>query len=155
RYIAHEFLNQEWHPMMFSDIAGEMLEAKCRYVGSATLTENIDSVSVPPGVATILGETRDQFVREMLRDIGCSQTFRRDIYRKGIAPMPPAEQQMGIETMTFVSLGQPVPEAGVTFSSPIGTVTGRPEIYQPLLAMLDEGPVSVRQAKESPAFATR
>jgi SAM-dependent methyltransferase len=36
RYIAHEFLNQDWEPLMFAEIAGEMLEAKCRYIGSAT-----------------------------------------------------------------------------------------------------------------------
>ena len=47
RYIAHEYLNQDWHPLMFADIAGEMLEAKCRFIGSATLAENIDTVAVP------------------------------------------------------------------------------------------------------------
>ena len=82
---------------MFADIAGEMLEAKCRFIGSATLAENIDTVSVPPNVAPILAETRDPNLRETLRDIGCAQTFRRDVYRKGIAPMPAAEQQMLLE----------------------------------------------------------
>ena len=76
-------LNQDWHPLMFADIAGEMLEAKCRFIGSATLAENIDTVAVPPNVAPILAETRDPYLRETLRDIGCAQTFRRDVYRKG------------------------------------------------------------------------
>ena len=34
-----------------------------------------------------------------------------------------------------------VPEGGATFATPIGNVTGRPEVYQPLLAMLEAGPV--------------
>ncbi len=79
RYIVHEYLNRDWHPLMFADIAEQMAEAKCRFIGSATLAENIDAIAVPPGVAPILAETRDIALRETLRDIGCAQAFRRDL----------------------------------------------------------------------------
>jgi hypothetical protein len=140
---------------MFADIAGDMAEAKCRFIGSTTLAENIDTVAVPAGVASMLAEVRDPILRETLRDIGCNQSFRRDLYRKGIAPMPAAEQQLMLEAMTLVGLGQAVPEGGITFQTPIGNVTGRQEIYQPLLDMLAAGPISVRQVREAPAFAGR
>jgi SAM-dependent methyltransferase len=155
RYIAHEYLNQDWHPLMFADVAGEMLAAKCRFIGSATLAENIDTVAVPASVAPMLAEVRDPVLRETLRDIGCNQAFRRDVYRKGLAPMPAAEQQAMLEQIALVGLGQAVPEGGVTFPTPIGNVTGRPEIYQPLLDMLAAGQISVRQVREAPAFAGR
>ena len=105
RYIAHEYMNQDWHPLMFADIAGEMLEAKCRFIGSATLAENIDTVAVPPNMAPILGETRDPNLRETLRDIGCAQAFRRDVFRKRISPMPAAEHQMLVEGITLAGTG--------------------------------------------------
>jgi SAM-dependent methyltransferase len=155
RYVAHEYLNHDWNPLMFAEIAEEMAEAKCRFIGSATLGENIDSVGVPAGVAAILAETRDPYLRETLRDIGCNQTFRRDLYRKGLAPMHAAEQQAMLERLTLVGLGLPVPEEGVSFTTPIGKVTGRPEVYQPLLALLEAGPVSVRQVQEVPYFVGR
>ena len=155
RYVAHEYLNQDWHPLMFADIAGEMAEAKCRFIGSATLAENIDAVAVPANVAPILAETRDLHLREKLRDLGCAQGFRRDVYRKGIAPMPAAEQQGLTESFVLTGLGMAVPEAGPSFATPIGNVAGRPEIYQPLLAMIDEGPLSIRTARQSPGFAAR
>jgi SAM-dependent methyltransferase len=155
RYVAHEYLNQHWYPLMFADVAAEMLDAKCRYIGSATLAENIDTVAVPSNVAPILGETRDPVLRETLRDLGCAQAFRRDLFRKGMAPMPAAEQQTLLEDVTLIGLGMTVPEAGPTFATPIGNVTGRLDIYQPLLSMLDAGPLSVRQARQSPAFASR
>jgi SAM-dependent methyltransferase len=155
RYLAHEYLNQDWHPLMFSDIAGEMAEAKCRYIGSATLAENIDSVGVPPGLVPILAEVRDLTLRETLRDVGCSQAFRRDLYRKGTAPMPVPEQQALLETMALVGLGLPVPEGGPVFPTPIGSVTGRPEIYQPLFDMLETGPINVARVRASPTFAER
>jgi hypothetical protein len=155
RYIAHEFLNQDWHPLMFAEVAAELLEAKCRYIGSATLAENIDTVAVPPNVAPIVAEARDPYLRETLRDLGNAQAFRRDLFRKGTAPMPAAEQQGVVETLALAGLGQPVPEGGISFATPIGNVTGRPEIYQPLLAMLDEGPIDVTQVQRSPAFKER
>ncbi|MEJ0017936.1 MAG: class I SAM-dependent methyltransferase [Acetobacteraceae bacterium] len=155
RYLAHEYMNQDWNPLMFADVATELMEAKCRFIGSATLAENIDTVSVPANVAPLLGETRDPLLRETLRDLGCGQAFRRDLYRKGMAPMPAAEQQVLLENLTIVGLGLPVPETGPAFATPIGSVTGRQEVYQPLLSMLEAGPMSVRQARESPSFAGR
>ncbi len=155
RYIAHEYLNEDWNPLMFADVAGEMLEAKCRYIGSATLPENIDAVSVSAGVAPLLAETRDPVLRETLRDIGCAQSFRRDLYRKGGVPMPGPEQQMRLHELTIAGLGVTMPEAGPTFATPVGNVTGRPEIYQPLLSMLERGQLNVGQALQSPAFAGR
>ena len=141
---------------MFADIAGEMLEAKCRFIGSATLAENIDTVAVPAERGADPGETRDPYLRETLRDIGCAQAFRRDVYRKGIAPLPAAEQQGLVEGVDARRTGAcRCRKRGATFATPIGNVTGRPEVYQPLLSMLDAGPLSVRQARASPAFAGR
>lgn len=152
-YNAHEFLNQQWCPLMFADMAAEMLGAKCRFIGSATLAENIDAAAVPQNVVPIIAETRDPYLRETLRDLGCAQSFRRDIYRKGVAPMTAAEQQRLMEDLTIVGLGRPVPDGGVTFATPIGSATGRSEVYGPLLSMLETGAVSFRQVHESPALA--
>jgi SAM-dependent methyltransferase len=154
-YVAHEYLSQDWHPLMFADVAHEMLETKCRFIGSATLADNIDNISVPANVVPMLAEIRDPYLRETLRDLGCARPFRRDLYRKGLAAMPPAEQQALLEAVAFVGLGQPVPEGGPTFPTSIGSVTGRQEVYQPLFSLLDAGPLSVRQARQAPPFAGR
>ncbi len=155
RYVAHEYLNQDWNPLMFADVAGAMAEAKCRYIGSATLAENIDTVSVPAGIAPILAETRDPILREALRDIGSAQTFRRDLYRKGVAPMPAPEQQALLDELSLVSMGAPVPEGDITFTTPVGNVTGRPEIYRPLLSMLETAPLTLRSVSAVSEFAQR
>jgi hypothetical protein len=153
RYIAHEYLNRDWHPLSFAEIAGDMAEAKCRYIGSASLTENVDTVSVPAGMLPLLAETRDPLLRETLRDIGSGQTFRRDLYRKGVAQMPMAEQQTMLETLSLIRLGQPVPDEGITFATSIGRVVGRPEIYQPLIAMLDAGPLTIARIAATPGLS--
>jgi SAM-dependent methyltransferase len=154
RYIAHEFLNADWHPLMFADVAGEMQRAKCGYIGSATLSENIDAVSVPAGMVPLLNEAHDPILRETLRDFGSAQGFRRDLYRRGVQPMPLAEHTALVEDLSLCWSGQAAGDQ-VTIGTPLGPVTGRPEIYRPLLAMLENGPVSVRQMRATRTFEQR
>lgn len=145
RYVAHEYLNRDWHPMMFVEVAGGMKEARCSYIGSATLSENIDAVSVPPGMVPLIAEAKDSFLRETLRDFGSGQGFRRDLYRRGVVPMAAAEHQQMLLDLTIGWTGLTAGEQ-VTIATPLGQLTGRPEIYRPLLAMLEAGPVSIRSA---------
>lgn len=154
RYFAHEFLNQDWRPVMFADVSKAMTDAKCTFIGSATLTENIDGISVPQTFAPLLAEARDPLLRETLRDFGAGQGFRRDIYRRGISPIPPPEQQALLDELTLIWTGQTAGEQ-VTVNTPIGPVTGRPEIYRPLLARLEAGPLSLREARTADGFAGR
>jgi SAM-dependent methyltransferase len=152
RYIAHEFLNRDWHPLMFADIAEAMADSKCAYVGSASLSENVDALAAPPGMMPVLAEVQGQVLRETVRDFASGQAFRRDVYRRGLAPLSGSEQNAMLDAMTFAPLilGMPDP---LNFPSPIGTVTGRPEIYRPLFELLAEDNLSVRQARESPYYA--
>jgi hypothetical protein len=102
----------------------------------------------------LLGEAPDRVLRETLRDFASAQGFRRDLYRRGLAPILLNEQQILLNELTIASTGQIVPDP-ITFSTSIGTVTGRAEIYLPLFDMLARGPVSVRQARETEAYAGR
>jgi SAM-dependent methyltransferase len=64
RYLAHEFLNEAWEPMMFADVAAEMAEAKCGFVASAILSDNMNNASVPGTMAQLLQNTPDVTMRE-------------------------------------------------------------------------------------------
>ena len=152
RYIAHEFLNRDWHPLMFADLAEAMAATKCSFVGSATLTENIDALAAPPGAIAMLTEANDPVLRQTLRDFASGQAFRRDLYRRGLFAVAPNEQQGLLEELTIAPLGVPTADP-ITFSSPIGTVTGRTNVYQPLFDLLAEGPFSIRRAQRMPPFA--
>jgi len=154
RYIAHEYLNRDWHPVMFAEVAEAMVEAKCSFVGSATLSENVDALAAPPAMVPLLAESGDQVLRETLRDFASAQAFRRDLYRRGLSPIPATEHQIMLDELAIAPMGLTVPDP-VTFSTPIGTVTGRTEIYRPLFDMLAEGPVSLRQARQATAYAGR
>jgi Predicted methyltransferase regulatory domain/Methyltransferase domain len=155
RHIAHELFNQDFQPLMFAQVADLLADAKCDYIGSATLLENIDSISVPSGVATLLAEARDPRLKETLRDFGSARALRRDVYRRGRAPMPLAEQLAVLETTSLVGLGQGMPEARITIPTSIGPMTGRAEVYGPLLTLLEQRPPTLRQMWQIPALGER
>jgi hypothetical protein len=68
--------------------------------------------------------------------------------------MPTGEHRAMVDALTIAPTGAAAPDP-ITFSSAIGTISGRPEIYQPILECLRHGPVSVRALREAPPFAAR
>ncbi len=154
RYIAHELLNDHWHPLMAASVIEAMAEVKCQFLGSATLSENIDAVSQPPGMVPLIAEASDPHLRETLRDIGAAQPFRRDVYRRGMVALPPTEHAALLDALCFVRVAT-LPAGEVSFTTAIGTFTGRPEVYQPLLALLAGGPVTLGAVRQHQAYAAR
>lgn len=154
RYVAHEFLNRDWHPVMFADVAEAMAETRTSYIGSATTMENIDAVAVPEGVLPVLAGTGDAAMRETIRDLASAKNFRRDLWRKGGEPLTAQEHLALLDAMTLVWTGKTV-EAEVTFAGPIGTVTGQPEFYRPLLEAIRDAPVTIGQLRAMPLSRDR
>jgi hypothetical protein len=137
---------------MFADLAATLAEARLQYIGSATLTDNMDVTSAPPTLHKLMAEQRDPILRETLRDFGNGQSFRRDIFRRGLNPPPAVEHMMLLDELVFLGLGKPR-EAEVKVQCSIGELNGKPEIYDPLLDLLAEGPLTVPRVRASPAFA--
>ncbi len=146
RYVVHELLTEDWDPLTFAKVAGQMSEAKCSFVGSATLTDNIDVMSVPQKVVPILEAAQTVRLKETLRDIGSVQSFRRDVYRRGRVELPAAEQSEHAESLTIVSVG-PSHQDGIKFNTALGEIIGRPEVYDPLMKLLEAGPLTAGQAR--------
>jgi SAM-dependent methyltransferase len=154
RYIAHEYLNRDWDPLMFADVAEAMADTKCSFIGSATLSENIDALAAPATMVPLLAEMPDQVLHQTVRDFASAQSFRRDVFRRGRSQLPSNEHHAMLDALTIAPMGQTVPDP-ITFTTPIGMVTGHNEIYRPLFDMLMQGPVSLRQARQAEAFADR
>jgi hypothetical protein len=147
-------LTNDWDPLTFAKVADEMAEVKCSFVGSATLTDNIDAMSVPQGVVPLLEAAQTVRLKETIRDIGSVQSFRRDVYCRGRVELSTAEQLHHAESLTIESLGLPTKD-GVKFTTPLGEIAGRPEVYDPLLRRLERGPLSVRDARAVEGAAER
>ena len=144
RYIAHEFLNRNWTPLMFAESASDMEDAKCQYIGSATLTENFDAISVPPDMHPIVSAAASVVLRETLRDFATAQDFRRDLYRRGAAPLSPVEHRAVLDALSISALVPEIPDPLIDMQS----TTTAPEFYRPLAEMLSQGTVPLGRVRD-------
>jgi SAM-dependent methyltransferase len=149
RYFAHEYFNAVWEPASFDRVNAAMEEARCGFVGSATLVDNMDALAVPPGIGKLIAETTDVVSREMLRDVGAARAFRRDLYRRGSDQPVAGEHLELLEGITITGLGRER-ETDIQIPTGIGHATPKPEIYLPVLERLAAGPLGMRELRAMP-----
>jgi SAM-dependent methyltransferase len=151
-YIPHEYLNQSWHMTHFADMAEDCARAKLSYLGSASLLENRDSLSVPAALQPALAAETDPVLRQTILDFACNKGFRRDIYQKGLSPLTSQEHLDAIKRIRLVPLR--IPAAGdLTFKTPLGEGKGQQNLYGPLLAALGQGEMSMADVAARPEMA--
>ena len=143
--LANEFLNENWHPLMFADVAEAMAESKCDFIGRATLHENIDQYAVQPGMVPLLEAASSVRMRETMQDIAARTSYRRDIYRRGLTGLPVAEHRAALAAMTVAGL-RVAGDGPVTLPSWQGPIVPDAAHYQLLLEALRAGPLSVGAA---------
>lgn len=152
RYFAHEFLNANWEPTSFDQVAGAFDDARCGFIGSATLVDNMDAVAVPAGIGQIIARTTDLPMREMLRDLGAVRSFRRDLYRRGTDQPLSGEHMELLDGIVIAGTGRER-ETDVQIATGIGHVTPKPEIYAPVLERLAQGSLGMTELRTMPQLA--
>jgi len=146
-YVAHEYLNAHWHPLMFADVAEMLGAVKCEFIASASLADNFDHTSVVADMRPMLAEAPNRIMRETLRDFASAQSFRRDVYRRGRGHIT-AAQQTGLAAQFRMVPTKPRPNGDFVFPTAIGSITGNMDIYGPLLDHLHAtGSLSLAEAR--------
>jgi SAM-dependent methyltransferase len=147
-YLAHELLTRDWQAFSFTDVAAELAEAKLTYVGSAHLTDHVDRVNFTEEQQGFLAQIADPALGETTRDMIVGRQFRRDIFVKGVAsvrPLPARERWLD----TRFALTTPADEIDLTFDTALGKIQLRPDMYKPVIEVLDRGPMTVRELMAS------
>jgi SAM-dependent methyltransferase len=151
-YLAHELLTRDWQAFSFTDVAAELAEAKLTYVGSAHLVDHVDRVNFTEAQQSFLAQITDRALGETTRDMIIGRQFRRDIFVKGVTsvrPLPARERWLD----TRFGLTTPASEIDLTFDTALGTIQLRPDMYKPVIEVLDQGPMTVRELVASPPAA--
>ncbi|MDF9301116.1 class I SAM-dependent methyltransferase [Tritonibacter mobilis] len=148
-YLVHEYLHDNWHPLWFSQLADEISAAKLAHVGSASVGDLYLQAVLPPAQKDILAQYEDPVVREVMVDVLVNQTFRKDVFVRGKTPMWPADQKDAILDTAFVLMNRPKDEE-FTFKLSAGEVSGKTDVYKPLLEALDTGPKTIRDLMSAP-----
>lgn len=153
-YLAHEYLNGHWHPLYHLDVVRELEAARLTYAGSATITENIDLVSLPAALQPLLAETRERAWQETIRDFASNKQFRRDMLMRGVSSIGAGEQG---RLMGEMRVGLMVPRSAVSFkfTGPLGEVTGQEEVYAPIVDALAQRPHTLAELAKLPGLAER
>lgn len=148
-YLAHEYLNADWHPQYFFEVVREMEAGKLSFVGSAYLLDHVDGVNFTPQIAEKINDVTDPILRETVRDYCLNTQFRRDLFTKGGRRMSVSERDAWLQRQQYV-LQVPHQGLGNTIQSGAGEVRLQQEIYEPLVNILAEGVQSFEALLQKP-----
>ena len=125
-YLAHEYLNENWFIFDFADVVSMMAGAKLSYLTSATIGENIDSIAVPSDMLKQVQEATDPIWKERLTT--------------------------ALNQMHF-TLAVPRSDLKLKLNGPLGEVTARSDIYEPIADLLANRIVPFTEVSTLPALA--
>lgn len=142
-YLAHEYMNRDWHPMYFADVENWLSDAKVGFASSAYVLDNLQELNMTPQQVEFLRGVPDVSLRETIRDFCVNQQFRRDYWVRGVRALVGHEQVAALReervVMTTAQADLPTRVRGV-----IGEATLNDNVYQPLFELLlDHKPHSV------------
>jgi len=147
-YLPHEYLHDHWYLHYHIDVANDLSAAKCDYIGSATLTDNIHPTLSQPS-RQILASITDIGFRETVRDIMVNQNFRRDVFVKGRNLLLPQEHLQAVQKLKLCLI-VPKDEVKLEFNVGFGNVTGKEDLYRPIIDALAASPMTIGELNALP-----
>jgi SAM-dependent methyltransferase len=144
-YLVQEYLHDNWHPRWFDQVVAELKPAKLTYVGTATLSDLYLNTFMPPKFKTILDGYADPIVREVMLDVFTNQSFRRDVFSRGAAPLWSVQRREMLLQQSFALVSRPPDAEELKFKTSLGELKGKSEIYQQFYDQLGDGPKTAAQ----------
>ncbi|MCX8017430.1 MAG: class I SAM-dependent methyltransferase, partial [Rhodocyclaceae bacterium] len=153
-YLIQEYLHDNWRPLWFDELAAEVRPAKLIYLTTATASDWFLPALLPPQWKSILAEHDDPIVREVMLDVLINQSFRRDVWVRGQVPLWVDVQRSQLLQTRLALLMRPQPKDGednpYKYTTSLGEVAGKPEVYAPLYDALAAGPKTVAELLRLP-----
>jgi len=142
-YLLQEYANEGWQPLYVADMHQRCATAKLRFHASATLPENFLDF-LPANVRPLVQAETDPSLRQSLQDLAINQSFRRDLFLRGIAPYTNHELRQRLAGI-MVRLQEAPSTNTYSFMTSFGQVSGAPEPYARVESCLAQGPRSFGQ----------
>lgn len=146
-YIAHEYLNDTWDILYFTDMLSYMKTAKCGFVCTAKTLEHYEDLHVSPEGIAFLNTIKDEVFREQLKDYYMCRQFRADIYTRAHTALARHEGIEKILNTEFI-LTKSLENFQNTISTSRGEAKLTPEIYEKILESLDKNDAQAKTARE-------
>ena len=151
-YLAHEYMNANWHPLYHNDVASEMSRAKLRYLGSADLLNAYPSLLFNVEQQQLLSEIKEPHLCESLKDFVMNNQFRRDVFVRGGRALDNRSLRELVSNFKFALLIKP---ANLQLTIQYGTakITGQADYYKPFVEILNQGPCTLAELMTHAVFA--
>lgn len=158
KYLAHEYMNRDWHPMYFADLERWLGEAKLGFASSANTIDNLPELNMTPQQMAFFNSISDGSLRETVRDYCVNQQFRRDYWIRGVRPVAGQEQMSALQDeqviLTMARENLPTKVRGA-----LGEAEMMDAVYQPIYEVLQDhkvhtiGEIQTRIARDNVSFA--
>jgi SAM-dependent methyltransferase len=151
-YVVHEYLHAHWEPLYFADVAREMAARGLYFIGELPLYQNYRDLAIPPSLAEIFKGLDDRIVFESLKDFAVNESFRGDVYIKGVAPCTGAATADYFERTPF---GPPVDTGRILreVRLPHYTLSFKGALFDALVPALTEAPAPASALARRPALS--
>jgi SAM-dependent methyltransferase len=136
-YLAHEYFNQDWHPMHFSTMAQWLVPAKVQFACSANYFDAIEAVNLTSDQQVFLKDIPDPMFRETTRDFMVNQQFRKDYWVKGARKISTLTQVEMIKALTVI-LTTHRPDVSLKVTGALGEANLTEAVYTPILDVLSD-----------------
>lgn len=139
-YLAHEYLNRDWHPMYFSEVNYLLNNAKVSFACSANYMDHIDAINLSSEQQALLNSIDDIEYKQSTRDIIVNQQFRKDYWIKGGIKLDPLRRAELIRSQKII-LVAPRASVPMNINGSRGKATLEESIYGPILDLLADNKV--------------
>jgi hypothetical protein len=151
-YVVHEYLHENWTPMYFARVAWEMSQADLHFVGVMPALLNFRDTAIPESAEKIFANVHDRLTFESLKDFALNETFRRDLYVKGISPRSIDATDAYLDETVWTLAAKPIPEDRV-IPLPHRSVKLDAPIFEALLDVLSRGSETLATFAARPELA--
>ena len=148
-YLAHEYFNKDWQPMLFSQIAQWLSAAKLQYACSAHYFDHVDDLNLSAEQRELVNNLTDSVFKETVRDFCVNQMFRRDYWIKGAQKLSALEQHEQLRAQVIM-LAKERHSVELKVTAGLGESTLQERIYKPILdALADYQAQSLAQLEQA------
>ncbi len=137
-YVVHEYLNAQWLPMYFAQVAAEMAASDLFFVGQLPLHLNFRDLCIPAPAQPFFAALGDRLAYEGLKDFALNTFFRQDVFVKGAPGRSDATSRAWLMETPFGMSGDEPPWTGES-QLPNHLLRFRGPIFDALVPAMREG----------------
>lgn len=141
-YVVHEYLNAQWLPMYFAQVAAEMAASELYFVGQLPLHLNFRDLCIPAPAQPFFAAVSDRLAYEGLKDFALNTFFRQDVFVKGAPGRSDATSRAWLMETPFGMSGDEPPWKGEA-QLPNHLLRFRGPIFDALVKAMREGATTI------------